>query len=431
MNITIVTPVFPPSVGGVQLHAMAFARGLSARGARVTVITSTCQEAFRWYNQGHEVTASRREEMKCGVRVIRSRPRFLPIWLMVDRLCMTKWRGVYRGLSCVLGSSLELFQGPWVYAYRQLLSSRPDVQIIMWPYFRAVRDVVTLKQRHGIPLVVVPIFHVGQEHVTRHLLGLLTRADWIPCSTTLECDIFVRAGVDRRRMDVLGCGVDGVEQEPRSPCTKKGPRVEAGGWHVGYLGRLDTAKGVLGLLMAARTFLAEDSSSTLTLMGATTATTPMVIAEVEALPVAERHRVRIVADFAESSKHDLLSSMDVLVLPSVAESFGIAVVEAWACRKPVVVCAETASACLVNECKGGLTYPHGDAQALVETMHRLRRDPQMASSMGEMGFRHVRARYTWDGIVDRLHGKCVSLAKKGYKTHEQVSCGVDNDQDLT
>lgn len=92
---------------------------------------------------------------------------------------------------------------------------------------------------------------------------------------------------------------------------------------------------------------------------------------------------------------------DVFVLPSYTENFGMTVVEAMACRLPVVIsdqvniCEEvrTANAGLVTTC---------EADKVAAALLSLLRDPDECLRTGAAGRRLVRTRYTWTVIVDSL-----------------------------
>jgi glycosyltransferase involved in cell wall biosynthesis len=97
----------------------------------------------------------------------------------------------------------------------------------------------------------------------------------------------------------------------------------------------------------------------------------------------------------------LLSDTDVWVLPSYDENFGIAAVEAMACRLPVVISdrvhisrqAGDADSALVVQC---------DAQAVAVAIERLLTDPGLAVRLGTNARDLVQREYTWRSSAARL-----------------------------
>jgi glycosyltransferase involved in cell wall biosynthesis len=93
---------------------------------------------------------------------------------------------------------------------------------------------------------------------------------------------------------------------------------------------------------------------------------------------------------------------EVCVLPSRHEPFGIAVLEGWAARRPVVASDVGGLARLVRAHGGGLLFPPGDHQALARQLLVLLNCPSRRRTLAQVGF-HVAAReYSWTAIADRL-----------------------------
>jgi glycosyltransferase involved in cell wall biosynthesis len=91
---------------------------------------------------------------------------------------------------------------------------------------------------------------------------------------------------------------------------------------------------------------------------------------------------------------DLLSVMEVFVLPSLAEHFGRVLVEAMAMERPVVATAAGGVPEVVEEKATALLVPPGDAGALAGAIQTLLNDPVRARAMGRAGRRRVEEHYT-------------------------------------
>lgn len=107
----------------------------------------------------------------------------------------------------------------------------------------------------------------------------------------------------------------------------------------------------------------------------------------------------------------LLSQMDVFVLPSLYEGFGIAILEAMAAGKPVVATAVGGIPEFVQQGQTGLLVPPGDAQALALAMKQLLEEPEKARSMGCQGRELVKRHYSIESVVrqhEHLYELCLS-----------------------
>lgn len=82
------------------------------------------------------------------------------------------------------------------------------------------------------------------------------------------------------------------------------------------------------------------------------------------------------------SLRNLLRRCHLLVLPSLSDSFGLAVVEAMACGLPVIVSERTGAADLVTPGVEGFVVPVRDVQSLARAIERLLFDPIECTRMG-------------------------------------------------
>lgn len=78
---------------------------------------------------------------------------------------------------------------------------------------------------------------------------------------------------------------------------------------------------------------------------------------------------------------------DAFAFPSVAEGFGLAVVEAWCAGKPVVVNPGAGVAEIVREGENGLVARSADARAFADAIERLLASTELAQRLGETGRR--------------------------------------------
>ena len=99
-------------------------------------------------------------------------------------------------------------------------------------------------------------------------------------------------------------------------------------------------------------------------------------------------------------KLDALAAAAVFCLPSVNESFSIALMESWLQRTPALVhgrCAVTVEHC--RKSNGGLYF--SDYDEFAATLDYLLDHPDTAVRMGEGGRRYVLANYQWPSIIPR------------------------------
>jgi glycosyltransferase involved in cell wall biosynthesis len=97
----------------------------------------------------------------------------------------------------------------------------------------------------------------------------------------------------------------------------------------------------------------------------------------------------------------LLAAADMLVCSSRREPLGNTIIEAWAAHKPVVACAASGPAELIEHGKTGLLVPVDDAGALAEAMRDLVQDKARAAALAEAGHAMFEARFSEPRVVAR------------------------------
>lgn len=92
--------------------------------------------------------------------------------------------------------------------------------------------------------------------------------------------------------------------------------------------------------------------------------------------------------------HAVMAAMDVYVQPSIEEGFGLAVIEAMAMRRPVVVTDVGGMRETVEDGVSGIRVPPSDSAALAAALIRVLRDTSLAARFAEAGCARVTDRYS-------------------------------------
>ena len=98
-----------------------------------------------------------------------------------------------------------------------------------------------------------------------------------------------------------------------------------------------------------------------------------------------------------------LMASDILLHPSEAEGFGIAVIEGMAAGIPVVVAAYGGAEDIVDHGSNGFLYKTGDIDALVEYVVQLANDPAMRRLFGSAARTAAEARFSWEKHMTEMY----------------------------
>lgn len=98
---------------------------------------------------------------------------------------------------------------------------------------------------------------------------------------------------------------------------------------------------------------------------------------------------------------DYLSASDVLLLPSVQESFGLAALEAMACELPVIASNIGGIPEVVTDNETGFLSSVGDVEKMSQDAARLLSDKEMRDDYGKRARESALSRYSTDLVIPR------------------------------
>jgi L-malate glycosyltransferase len=107
---------------------------------------------------------------------------------------------------------------------------------------------------------------------------------------------------------------------------------------------------------------------------------------------------------------EYLAKIDIFVMPSRQESFGVAVLEASACGLPVVASDVGGLPEVIADGVTGFLVPPEQPQIMAEKISQLIESPALRKSMGEHGRDFVEKNYKWSDSLDKMSDIYRSLA---------------------
>lgn len=400
MKILHVIPMYFPVLGGAELHLKEISEGLAARGHEVTVLTTNTLDSWDF---GSAKSANLPEEESINrVKIVRLQPDGGALGKLIQ-LCWNM-RGGYRGFNWLLSpSGAELFlRGPRTFGViPYLLNSNADVVASMnwyWPlgyYCHLARRLKSYK------LVGIPLFHTADDWCARDVYRqMLSSCDAIVTNTEYEADFSRRSNA--RNVYAVGVGIHPDDFEKRD-----GRAVRAAhhiGHHpvVGFVGRLMANKGIETVIAAMRQVWKTNGDVRLLIAGPEPPSSAREMLQLHELMTSQRSRVIRICDFTDADKASIFDALDVFVLPSVGESFGIAYLEAWMCGKPVIGADIGSTREVIHDGVDGVLVKPNDPTALAEKIIALLSDPLRREQMGQSGRKKTLARFTWDRIIDKM-----------------------------
>ena len=217
--------------------------------------------------------------------------------------------------------------------------------------------------------------------------------------STVESTYHIPLSYHGRRLTVIPLGLPSVDRIP----FRRIETPSSEGTRFLYIGRFEARKGVLELAKAFASVASQDAKATLWLVGADNSVNDGFAARtgksyVQALcdlwDENIRKRVHFFGSVDDAAKNYLLSACDVLVAPSLYESFGLMYVEAMRAGKPVIGSNAGGIPEVVEDGETGLLVPPGDVPALATAMLRLGADANLRQIFGRAGLQRFEQRFS-------------------------------------
>jgi glycosyltransferase involved in cell wall biosynthesis len=224
-------------------------------------------------------------------------------------------------------------------------------------------------------------------------------------NTNYEKNKLIKAGIPPEKITVLGVGVDvdAFKIEESRVCNfKKDLNLSEDAVVIAYAGRIEKTKNILTLIRSFEKLAREQKNVYLLIAGSGKEYAQHLQQFCNTLDEDISARIRWKVNFELAEKAALFHSIDILVLPSNNESFGIVFLEAWICKKPVVGSSIGAVMDVIDENVDGLLMKINDVDSLTQQLKKLVNNPQLRRELGESGYRKVKENYTWDIITARL-----------------------------
>ena len=404
--------------GGVETVVLELSRQQQQHGLHPEIVTSMA------------LATSRRDQIE-GVPVLRF-PYFYPYFGLTEsaRMALDK-----KGGNLVSWSLLYyLFRAQGVRLFHAHALKRLGAEVRTAARWRKLPYLVTL---HG------GFFDVPQEELKQltqaagkgyewgkaigAVLGsrrLLEDADLVVCIGRSEYEK-ARVAISHDRIALLGNGVN-----PDRFATGNGARFrQAQGigpdeFLIMSISRIDAQKNQAQLIEAFAEIHRKLPRTRLVLLGPVTqpAYADRLRERIQELGLAGAALLLPAISHQDPALSDAYHACDLFVLPSMHEPFGIVVLEAWSCHKPVVVSRIGGLCDLVREGENGLFFdPNaaGGTHQLAACMETLALQSELGRRLGQLGHQEVLSRYAWTRVseqMEQLYQRAEATAARRYSS---------------
>lgn len=274
---------------------------------------------------------------------------------------------------------------------------------------------VRIYHMHGLPFTTATGLRRRLLRGAERVSCLL--AHQVLCVSASLRDAAVQEGLcSPDKMAVIGHGsINGVAAETSFNPARVGvaARSAARGAHgipldaevIGFVGRVVRDKGLIELVEAWRTLRAERPALHLLVVGTLEPQDPLP-PHVEQLMRSDP-RVHLIGFHWDTPS--LYSAMDVAVLPTYREGFGLVAVEAAAMELPVVATSVPGCVDAVRDGVTGTLVPARDAAALADAIRRYLLDPGLRHRHGSAGRERILRDFRQEEIWEQMYAEYTRL----------------------
>jgi glycosyltransferase involved in cell wall biosynthesis len=242
--------------------------------------------------------------------------------------------------------------------------------------------------------------------VIRAFAFLTSRTQMIAVSQAVADNFIGAFSPLKKRVQAILNGID-LEKFQPSQTARQAIREELKLDHaepvIGIVGQLTQRKGQLELVRAFAQALSEIPQATLLIVGA-----PLFNRDEEYAALLKQTAQELVIGEsvrftgARGDVGAVMQALDLLVINSSAEPFGLVAVEAMACGIPILAAASGGIPEIIEHDKTGWLVPPGDEQTLAAAIVSLSRQPALRGHLAEQGKSHVRSHFSADRYLDEL-----------------------------
>ncbi|MEW5759840.1 MAG: glycosyltransferase family 4 protein [Candidatus Thermoplasmatota archaeon] len=360
MKITQVAPYFNPHIGGVENHVYFISKFLLSKGHDVTVLTSLYDKALR------------EKESIDGINVKRVKT--------IGTIFSTP---ITPGLKKFLGDEdiIHAHSPPPLSSYYAAKFCRKENKKFVLTYH------CDLELPTFFGNLITSFYRKTFDRYTLNTAKKII--------ATSESYVSTSRALWNYETIIIPNGVDTGKFKPGLECNEI--KEKYGENIVLYVGRLVYHKGLDVFIESAK--YVDDAKYIVIGSGEMKAQLADIIEK-----FGLENKVELIGKVDSSTLPKYYSACNVFVLPSVSrlEAFGLVLLEAMACGKPVVASDMPGIREILKEGENGFLIEPFNAKKLAEKLNVLISDKKFAESLGANGRKIVEEKFSWSKICEKL-----------------------------
>ncbi len=418
-RILLISHIFPPAVDGGSRVIFKLGQQFEAKKHTTLYLSSNCSSTDDFVNnkvslfKGKTPQLQRKDFIKLPVYHLRRPLRLLEFFC--TKLLFINPKSYFINLIKIFQKGPIFKFLPFLKATIKILKFRPNI-IIAGPlpttiilYASFFKFLTKVLMRQNTKILINASFHpTNADFHQKPLIKALQSADYLWTLTQFETNYFTQKfSINSKKIILAGNGVDSdflkTSKVPR--LVKEGVRER---FNILFIGSLSAHKRVDLLIKSFSLLLKTKSYSLptkLIIAGQKTLFYPQIKKTLDNLDFQTKSKIKFIYNFPQNKLANLIDNCTFLVLPSIQESFGLVIIEAWARGKPVIVSNIPSLSELVKHSHGGLIFKPDNLDDLQTKIKKLINSPALCYQYGQNGLKYVKTNYTWEKVSQKISQK--------------------------
>lgn len=389
MKVLFLSHIFPPAIDGGSKVVYKLGQYFESQHHQTLYLSSNCSSTDDFVKSKYKkisTTYNLPSNIYLPVYHHLRRPlKFLNIFLNQDLLRIFQKGPIFKFI-------------PFIKATIQIIKFKPDL-IVAGPLPTTIILYANFfKKITKSKLLINSSFHsTDKDFQQLPLINTLKKVDYLWTLTQSETDYFVKNfNINPSKIILAGNGVD------QKFLKTKQSTIEHRQPNILFIGSLASHKRVDLLIKSFSAIYHLQPNTSLTITGQKTLFYPQIEKLIKTLNPQTKSKINFIFNFPQNDLAKLIDNCDVLVLPSIQESFGLVVIESWARQKPVICANIPTLKELVEKSNGGLLFKIDNQNDLIKKIKFILDNPKKAQQMGQSGFKYVKNNYTWNKVGAKI-----------------------------